>query len=209
MMQREGGLFALLIIAVGVLIYSNADAATNPAPYDPGIDPYDPGFDPYNPIDPGLTIVNTPVYTPSIWDQIIMPTNTSGARGIRNNNPGNIRKSSIAWQGKTGNDGVFEIFDTPANGIRALARNLLTYQRVYHLNTIAQLINKWAPSNENDTGGYVAFVANQTGIPATSYVNLEDAATLASISNAIILQENGSNPYNVALVSGAVNSAIA
>lgn len=200
-MQRDGGLFALLLVAVGVLIYTNADATTNTAPTDPGIDPN-------APLDPSLTNVNTSVYTPSIWDQI-MPTNTSGVRGIRNNNPGNIRKSSIAWQGKTGNDGTFETFDTPANGIRALARNLLSYQRVYHLNTIAQLINKWAPSNENDTGGYVAFVANQTGIPATSYVNLEDAATLAGITAAIILQENGSNPYDVALITGAVNSAIA
>ena len=50
-------------------------------------------------------------------------------RGIRNNNPGNIRVSKDQWEGMTGDDGAFVIFDSPESGVRALAKNLQSYGR--------------------------------------------------------------------------------
>ena len=48
--------------------------------------------------------------------------------GIRHNNPGNLVKTDVPWEGKVSNPtGRFEKFDTPHNGIRALARNLAYY----------------------------------------------------------------------------------
>ncbi|HFX8036006.1 TPA: hypothetical protein ACIF5E_004931, partial [Escherichia coli] len=43
------------------------------------------------------------------------------ARGIRNNNPGNLEYSKTnPWVGQTGDDGRFAKFETPEHGIRAL-----------------------------------------------------------------------------------------
>ncbi len=59
---------------------------------------------------------------------------TSGNRGIRNNNPGNIDYNPRNdWQGQLGYEqGVtkprFARFDSPENGIRALAKLLINYR---------------------------------------------------------------------------------
>lgn len=134
-------------------------------------------------------------------------TSTSGARGLRNNNPGNIRASSIAWQGKTGNDGTFEIFATAADGIRALGRNLLAYQNKHGDATIAQLITRWAPANENNTAAYIAAVSREVGIDAAAPVNLADTAILAKIAAAIIRHENGAQPYDLGMIQQNVARA--
>src|SRR5574337_804815 len=81
------------------------------------------------------------------------------SRGIRNNNPGNIRKSSEPWRGlaaaKDQKDPAFFTFETPEWGIRAMAVILRTYQTKYGLRTIRAIIGRWAPSAENDTDAYV------------------------------------------------------
>ena len=77
-------------------------------------------------------------------------------RGIRNNNPGNIRNSEAnEWLGEVASkekqDEDFEEFQDMAHGVRAMMRLLVNYQRNYNLNTIRELIGRWAPRNENDT----------------------------------------------------------
>ncbi|MDR8284944.1 hypothetical protein FPK77_25135, partial [Acinetobacter baumannii] len=63
-------------------------------------------------------------------DQYYVKGDSSDARGIRNNNPGNLEASSSnPWVGQTGSDGRFAKFETPEHGIRALGRNLISYQR--------------------------------------------------------------------------------
>ena len=87
-------------------------------------------------------------------------------RCIRNCNPLNIRKGS-AWKGLRAEqtDGAFCQFVTMAYGWRA-AFILLgrTYYEKYHLNTIKKLISRWAPECENNTKGYIAYVAKQVGV---------------------------------------------
>ena len=87
-------------------------------------------------------------------------------RCIRNCNPLNIRKGS-AWKGLRAeqNDGAFCQFETMAYGWRA-AFILLgrTYYEKYHLNTIRKIISRWAPACENNTKGYIAYVAKQVGV---------------------------------------------
>jgi len=129
-------------------------------------------------------------------------------RGIRNNNPGNIRKSNIAWLGKIpGNDPDFETFDTPEHGIRALAVNLKTYQEKYGLNTIYDIISRWAPPSENDTAAYMESVARSTGIPVNEVISLSNPVTLTKFVNAIIHHENGMNPYTGAEISTGIATA--
>lgn len=112
-------------------------------------------------------------------------------RGIRNNNIGNIRVSKDQWEGATGDDGSFVTFDSPDSGVRALAKNLMSYGRQGY-DSIEKIIGRWAPPNENDTQAYIDSVVAATGIPATQSINLQDPDVLASLSEAIGFHETGS-----------------
>ncbi|WP_144141221.1 hypothetical protein [Providencia rettgeri] len=117
--------------------------------------------------------------------------NGSGARGVRNNNPGNIRKSKDVWVGQTGNDGSFVTFATPAHGIRATGKNLLSYARQGYV-TPEQIITRWAPpEDDNDTEGYIKFVSDYLNVPRDTALDLTDLDTLTRLSMAIMIQENG------------------
>jgi len=128
-------------------------------------------------------------------------------RGIRNNNPGNIKKSNTKWQGKIGEDGKFEIFDTPENGIRALTRIIKTYNNKYKLNTISGIITKWAPPRENDTKTYIKNVSNRVGINPNDKINVNDKTLMSKLIKAIIQQENGNMPYDDSVILSGVNKA--
>lgn len=117
--------------------------------------------------------------------------------GLRNNNPGNLRPNSrYKWQGEIGKNKGFVVFDTDVNGLRAMARNLKNQQRLHGLNTIASVVTKYAPDSENDTAGYIAFVARESGFSANETLDLENDMQLIKIQRAIIKFENGQQPYS-------------
>lgn len=121
-------------------------------------------------------------------------------RGIRNNNPGNLRKSGEKWQGEVdGSDPAFKTFSTPAYGIRAIAKLLLNYEARYGLNTVSGLINRWAPPNENDTSAYAKFVSSRVGVDPFATLSVVDH--LPALVAAIIEQENGQQPYSPAQIA--------
>lgn len=131
-------------------------------------------------------------------------------RGERNNNPGNIERSSAPWGGKVlGLDSRFECFDCPENGIRALGKILLTYQRRHKLRTIEDIIGRWAPPSENDTDAYVRSVASALGTPQDVLLDLENETTLAALVRAIIHHENGRVSYSQAVIDEGVERALA
>lgn len=136
--------------------------------------------------------------------------NTQGApRGIRNNNPGNIERSAVRWLGEvSGADTRFATFDTPEAGIRALARNLITYQQRHGLNTVRRIIARWAPPRENATAAYEVAVARELGVDPDAPLNLRDEATLSKLSAAIIRHENGVQPYADATLAAGVRAAL-
>ena len=117
-------------------------------------------------------------------------------RGERNNNPGNIRKSKTAWQGKVDNlagvvDEVsFVQFSSASYGIRAIGKIIGTYYNKYNLVTVHDIISRWAPDSENDTGAYVGAVCVSCGVSENEQLVL-NAKTLANIVTAIIYHENG------------------
>lgn len=110
-------------------------------------------------------------------------------RGIRNNNPGNI-KSGIAWQGAVGDDGTFVIFDDDTWGLRAMAKDLTTKINSDGLTTIQDIISAYAPPSENDTATYIAAVASDTGFAPTDVLTA-DPQTLHALIRAIANHENG------------------
>jgi hypothetical protein len=82
------------------------------------------------------------------------------ARGVRNNNPLNIRKTSQTFVGEVeSSDNSFERFSSIEYGFRAAFRVLHTYYIRYKCNTISKLITRWAPSNENNTVNYINIVS--------------------------------------------------
>jgi hypothetical protein len=135
---------------------------------------------------------------------------TAPTRGIVNNNPGNIRKSNAGWHGAiAGSDPAFVTFDTPEDGIRAMAKVLLTYQRQHGLDTIAELIERWAPAAENDSFAYIDDVATRLGIDPDERIDLANPAILAALCGAIIRHENGRQPYPAAILAAGVGAALA
>ncbi|HCM9390538.1 TPA: hypothetical protein ACG0NW_002040 [Enterobacter roggenkampii] len=132
-----------------------------------------------------------------------------GARGIRNNNPGNLEYSKTnPWIGQIGDDGRFAKFETPEHGIRALGRNLLSYQR-QGIDTVSDIINRWAPpSDNNNTDAYIKAVCAQLGVTADQQLDASNPDTLKALCAAIIQHENGSQPYSDQQLATGVSAAI-
>jgi len=126
-------------------------------------------------------------------------------RGLRNNNPGNIRIGD-KWQGLASmqSDAEFCQFITFEYGVRAMVvilRN--TYYRKRRRNTTALIISSWSPPNENDTDAYQQSVSKVLGVGPDDIINLERDITLSLLISAIIKHENGVQPYTAKqLVAG-------
>lgn len=131
------------------------------------------------------------------------------ARGLRNANPGNIRKTSQAWIGQSleQNDPDFVQFSTPFYGLRALAVLLLNYQRRHGLWTIRQIISRYAPANENQTEAYVRSVSAFSGLFPGETADLSNSMTLKKVMQAVTIHENGYNPYSDTLFLDAIRDA--
>ncbi|WP_252037995.1 structural protein [Vibrio sp. SCSIO 43133] len=114
-------------------------------------------------------------------------------RGIRNNNPLNIRISNNAWVGKVtpSQDKAFETFSNPKYGFRAATRLIRNYQNLYGLNTLSGIIRRWAPSHENDTANYTQFVASNIGVAPNDTLNLYDDALMTRLVHAMSIMEVG------------------
>lgn len=121
---------------------------------------------------------------------------SSYPRGMRNNNPGNIRISSSAWKGKVpvskNTDGAFEQFESYVWGTRALIILLRNYINRDKLNTIRKIVAKYAPPSENHTDKYAKWVATQTGIGIDQEISASQQY-LRPLVKAIGRYENGTD----------------
>jgi hypothetical protein len=126
-------------------------------------------------------------------------------RGIRNNNPGNI-KTGIAWQGAVGDDGTFIIFADNTWGLRAMAKDLI--DKINEgVSTITAIITKYAPPSENDTASYISAVATDSGIDANEALGT-DGDTLHSLIRAIVNHEEGDGPSAQFVSDGDIDTGI-
>ncbi len=127
--------------------------------------------------------------------------------GVRLNNPGNIRYvESVKWQGLDDppQENGFCRFKSPTYGIRAIARQLITYFDRDDCNTVRQMISKWAPPSENPTEKYIANVASWMKVGADDALNAHDYKTLRGLVLGIIRQENGQQPYKDTVIDKAL-----
>lgn len=117
---------------------------------------------------------------------------TKVPRGIRNNNPLNIRIGNT-WLGEVTNptDSDFEQFISTVFGLRAGFVILRRYIRRYGRNSIRKIIGAWAPSNENQTDKYVDFVAGRVGIDPDTPIDYADRKTMSALVAAMARYECG------------------
>ena len=131
-------------------------------------------------------------------------------RGIRNNNPGNIRHGAN-WLGLNPNgrniDSAFCGFTAPVYGIRALAKVLVNYKRIHGLNTVRQIVSRYAPPNENQTTAYIQSVAKQLGVYPDTVIDIEERGVLTVFIKAVIRMENGIQPYSDELIQQGIELA--
>lgn len=117
-------------------------------------------------------------------------------RGIRNNNPLNLRRSGDKWKGlqPTQTDKSFFQFITPAYGYRAAIKTIQTYFNKYGLKSIRRIIHRWAPPCENDTENYIKVVAERSGISPDAEISIYDQIQMIAIVSAMSYMENGVEP---------------
>ena len=114
-------------------------------------------------------------------------------RGIRNNNPLNIRHSSSKWQGmaKKQTDRAFVQFTNRKYGYRAAFVLIRSYIGLHHANTIGKIIARWAPSSDgNNTQAYIQFVSQTSGIPADEPLRFSDQEKMVSIVRSMAQMES-------------------
>jgi hypothetical protein len=106
-------------------------------------------------------------------------TNPTAPAPIRNNNPGAMMPGGKLAQ-----------YPDMQSGLAALDGNLSSYGK-QGVNTIAGVISKWAPQNENDTQAYIKDVSQRLGIPPNQKIDLSNPLQRQALSTAIALHENG------------------
>lgn len=113
-------------------------------------------------------------------------------RGIRNNNPLNIRRG-CNWIGlsKHQTDPAFCQFDSMAYGLRAGLIIIRTYIQRYNLNSIHAIVSRWAPPKENDTNAYVKSVSSMMKMHALQTFEFGDRRRIVALVSAMCKVETG------------------
>lgn len=113
-------------------------------------------------------------------------------RGIRNNNPLNIRIGN-AWLGEVPipTDNEFEQFTSLRWGLRAGFLLLKRYINRYHLNSIRLIVSRWAPLSENNTEAYIKRVSTLTGFDADEVIVFDSKMQMCALVEAMCLVECG------------------
>ena len=116
-----------------------------------------------------------------------------GSRGLRNDNPLNIRHGKSQWVGmrEKQTDKSFVQFTESMYGYRAafvLLKNYIGKGK----DTIGKIIAKWAPSSDgNNTQSYINYVSSTTGINASHALRWEDKEDLVVIVRSMAHMESG------------------
>lgn len=122
------------------------------------------------------------------------PADPNAPRGVRNNNPLNLRPlGQGSWEGQTGvDDGNFAQFGSMEAGLAAADKNLQTYGTKYGINTVAGVINRWAPGSDgNDPASYAATVAKTLGVEPNAQIDLTDPQVRQGMLKAMAQVELG------------------
>lgn len=128
----------------------------------------------------------------------------SGNSASPKNNPGNIRPA--------GKSTGFQSYDTPEAGVQAIDDNLKAYQKK-GVTTLAGIISRWSPPNENDTPTLIKNAAKHTGLDPNAPLDVtNNPEHLQLVRDAIIKQEGvGTSQPTQAdpdSIMGGINAAL-
>lgn len=126
------------------------------------------------------------------------------SRGLRNNNPGNIRKNNIRYEGEVfpSQDAHFKQFVDMTHGYRAMFVILYTYQKKYGLMNLEQFVMRYAPPSENNSNQYVKNVSKWSGHSSRAHLNTRTKSDMMPLVAAMSKMENGVEADSVALLKG-------
>ena len=129
-------------------------------------------------------------------------------RGIRNNNPLNIRKGNN-WKGEvcSSTDGKFEQFVSMQWGIRAGFKILKNYMtgyggRVKALTNVHDIIHRWAPPSENNCRAYIDSVCRFSGLHEFERLQFSDRNKMLALVDGMIRVECG-QPVSLDIIASA------
>lgn len=118
--------------------------------------------------------------------------NTKIPRGIRNNNPLNIKRgNNFKGEVRVPTDRVFEQFTEMTWGVRAAFLVLRTYIQRYGLKKLSQIIKRWAPCEENNVNSYINAVCKYSRFDACHEFDFKNRDEMISLFQAMCLVENG------------------
>jgi hypothetical protein len=113
-------------------------------------------------------------------------------RGLRNNNPGNIRRSARSpFDGEVvpSTDKSFRQFRTMEYGYAAMFTLLGVYLSTGR-NTVEKIVRSWAPPSENNTMAYIGRVERTSGVTRSTPLTVRDAEKIIRIVAAMSQVEN-------------------
>ena len=129
-------------------------------------------------------------------------------RGIRNNNPLNIRKGNN-WQGEvsSSNDTQFEQFVSMQMGVRAGFNILKNYMTGYGgrakaLTNVHDIIHRWAPPSENNCKAYIDSVCRFSGLHPFERLQFTDRTKMLALVDGMIRVECG-QPVSLDIIASA------
>lgn len=137
-------------------------------------------------------------------------------RGIRNNNPGNL--NYVGQNGATLEEHAtprFARFNSAFEGFAALGKQIKAYYNgtskaagYQKLQSVEDIISRFAPASENNTQAYINKLSKMLGVGRGDSLNIQDPQVLATLMNGITQIENGKNPYAPEMVLKAAQSAV-
>lgn len=147
---------------------------------------------------PGLTggsgqgVDMDPMKMPRIPDGATMPASTLPPKNQRPAGPDGAPLDKAAMTNNPGNVGNFgdqvRVYPTMLDGLKGMRANLLS--PAYAKNpTVAAIISRWSPSNENDTSALVKDTAAMMGVDPNQPLDLNDPQTMKSLMRAITVNE--------------------
>lgn len=124
-------------------------------------------------------------------------------RGIRNNNPLNLRHSADHWKGLSAlqSDADFCQFEDIIMGIRAamvcLRTHLAKDRKARVRTTVAREISRWAPSCENNVDAYLKSVCIYPHVQPESVIDFANKNQICCLMYRMAIHENGREvPFN-------------
>lgn len=134
--------------------------------------------------------------------------NVAATRGFNANNPLDIRKGKDVWVGQVeGKDPAFVTFETPEAGIRAAVKLLQTYKK-QGKTTITDILEKFAPATENETGRYIKNVSEWTGFAPDEQLDTSNPEVANKLIRAMMKQEIGGVPYSDDVIARGVSAGL-